>query len=145
VTAPEWMPARAVFLTERVQAQWTERYAAYLLARMSREELFRAWDDACCGMKTEGRRARKAELAGDLARHDAYHLGESWPEDAYMRREVDAAESRVRAVGVPTYWAGAVVTGDDDCPLDEHGWHVWSGKVAVCFRCGTDMSAAVLA
>lgn len=139
------MPARAVFVTEHIQALWIERHTAYLLARMQRPELHAAWDDACCGMKTEGHRARKAELAGDLARHDALLLGQDWPEDAYFRADVDQAEARVRAVGTPTLWTGTTVRGDDPCPLNERGWHVWSEREPTCRCCGADMSAAVYA
>lgn len=104
------MPARLSFPTERDLAVWIDQYRDKLLG-WTRPRLEEAWQAACLGGVTEGRRARKADLAWDLAYNDGTLLSQSWPEDPYLRRDVDTAAERVRQVGTPAPWATPATAG----------------------------------
>lgn len=134
-------PARIVFHNERAMCLWVERHQRNLQVTYDRPTLHRIWDKACLGMKTEGRRAKKNDLAFDLAMHDAQTLGKDWPAGMHTERDVDACEQRVRAVGSRARWAAdPTPTSDVDCPVDDKGWHGWTPSTPVCVWCGADMS-----
>lgn len=131
---------RAIFWNERAMCLWMQNHERHLMA-LSRAELHQAWEAAALGMKTEGHRAKKAELASDIARNDGTMLGEAWWDDRYMQEQIDTAEQRVRRVGTPTLWAGVEVSADGPCPASscnlEHGWKVSDPR---CIFCGADMA-----
>jgi hypothetical protein len=102
---PTKRPARIHFPDEQQGARWVEAHRAHLLAAMTRPQIHAVWEANHLGMKEEGNRARKADLAFSVAYHDWCTLGQEWWPAIVTDDDVADAETRVRAVGTPTLWA----------------------------------------
>lgn len=100
---------RILFPDEREMARWVPTYQALLNVTLSRSDLYAIAEREALGYKTELRRAKKYDLARDVAYNDAALLGSDWPASPYFQEQVDRAWARVQASQVVTDWPATIV------------------------------------